>query len=141
MMNEIVRRAMAEVERRIEQAVTAERQRRMTRTMCLLNDWGFSHARVAAAIREVFGERFTVPAVKMRVWTARRKPAGSPAAGEPPTGTSAADEGSVRGEEGREAKGEGRPAATPRDPAVETAPGAGRKAIFLKGHPDGLREE
>ena len=71
-MKDIVERAQAEVERRIEQAVAAERQERMTRVMALLAEWGFSYARIVEAVRESFGEPFTVPAVKMRVRTWRK---------------------------------------------------------------------
>ena len=70
-MKEIVERARLEVERRIEQAVVAERQERMTGTMALLAEWGFAYSRIVVAVREIFGEPFTVAAVKMRVRTRR----------------------------------------------------------------------
>jgi hypothetical protein len=66
-MEGIMDRAKADVERRMEQAVRAERQERMTRTMVVLSEWGFSYARIVEGLRLIFRERFTVPAVKMRV--------------------------------------------------------------------------
>ena len=65
--SEIVSKACRDIERRIGQAIMAERQTRMTNSMVLLDNWNFTYAAIADAILIVFGETITSAAVKMRV--------------------------------------------------------------------------
>lgn len=65
--SEIVSKACRDIERRIGQAVTCERQTRMTNLMMLLHGWYYTNEAIAEAIMSVFYEQISPAAVKMRV--------------------------------------------------------------------------